>query len=150
MGISLVVAGEHRWLCGKELTLIDRLGMSSWVVRPGWIEQDTLPALYAMAEALVLPSLYEACPSPPLEAMASGCPVVTSNRYGTKEIAGRAAIMVDPEEIDSIANGIIQVVSDHKLRSQIITAGRERASVFAWSKCAQETLKILETVLAKS
>lgn len=149
-GISLVVAGEHRFLCGDDLKLIEKLGISSWVVRPGWIDRETLPSLYGMAEALLLPSLYEACPSPPLEAMSTGCPVVTSNRYGTKEIAGKAAILVNPEDVNSIADGMRKVVGDENLRGHIIAEGRKRASEFSWEKCAQQTMRILETVAGRA
>lgn len=146
LGRHLVVAGEHRWLCKKELDLIDDLGISRWVVRPGWISRETLPSFYRLADALLLPSLYEACPSPPIEAMASGCPVVTSDRYGTKEVVDGAAVLVDPEDIDSIAHGIRQVVTDDSLRRSLIENGRRRARFFSWEKCAQETLRILEGV----
>lgn len=148
LGISLVVVGQHTQtgLCREEIALIDRLGVSSWVVQPGWIEHDALPAFYALAEALLLPSLYEACPSPILEAMATGCPIVTANRFGTAELAGEAAILVDPEDVASIAHGIHQVVADQDLRKMLVEAGRERARGFTWNKCAQETMSILERV----
>ncbi len=150
LGISLVVAGQHTWLCEKELALIDELDLSRWVLQPGWIDRDTLPSFYALAEALVMPSLYEACPNPILEAMASGCPIVTANRYGTAELADQAAVLVDPEDIESIADGILRIISDHDLRRQMVKAGRERASGFSWKKCAQETFQVLENVLAKA
>jgi glycosyltransferase involved in cell wall biosynthesis len=149
LGISLVVAGEHRWLCEGELALIDQLGLSQWVVQTGWVDHDTLPAFYKLTDALVMPSLYEACPSPPLEAMASGCPVVTSNRYGTKEIAGQAAQLVEPEDVDDIADGMRQVVTDQELRRRLVEAGYERVAIFSWKKCARETLQVLEGVLAQ-
>jgi glycosyltransferase involved in cell wall biosynthesis len=146
LGRHLVVAGEHRWLCKRELELIDRLNISRWVVRPGWIDRETLPSFYRLADALLLPSLYEACPSPPIEAMASGCPVVTSDRYGMKEVVGQAAVLVDPEDIDSIADGIRRVATDDLLRRTLVDRGRERARFFSWEKCARETLRVLEAV----
>jgi len=146
MGTHLVVAGEHRWLCKGELELIDRLNISDWVIRPGWIDRETLPAFYRLAEALLLPSLYEACPSPPIEAMASGCPVVTSDRFGTKEIVDQAAVLVDPEDIDSISDGIRRIGTDAVLRRDLIEKGERRARFFSWEKCARETLQILEEV----
>ncbi|HZW36524.1 MAG: glycosyltransferase family 4 protein [Deltaproteobacteria bacterium] len=146
MGIHLVIAGEHRWLCKRELELVDRLNLSDWVVRPGWIGRETLPAFYRLSDALLLPSLYEACPSPPIEAMASGCPVVTSDRYGTKEIVDRAAVLVNPEDIDSIADGIRRIGSDDSLRRELIEKGKRRARFFSWEKCARETLQVLEGV----
>lgn len=149
LGIYLVVAGEHRWLCKDELALVDRLGISSWVVWPGWIDHDTLPGFYALAEALILPSLYEACPIPILEAMSSRCPIVTSNRYGTRELAGEAGVLVDPEEVESIANGMRQVVMDKNLRRRLVEAGHKRAANFTWKTCAQNTLRVLEGVFAQ-
>jgi glycosyltransferase involved in cell wall biosynthesis len=97
-----------------------------------------------MAQALLLPSLYEACPSPAIEAMASGCPVVTSNRYGTKEIVQNAAVLVDPEDVDNIADGMRQVTTDREWRAKLIAAGYARARDFDWEKCAEETLGFLE------
>lgn len=147
-GISLVVAGEHRWLCEDELALVDRLGINKWVIRPGWIDRKTLPSFYKLAEALLLPSLYEACPSPPIEAMASGCPVITSNRYGMKEVVDNAAVLVDPENIDDIAEGMKRVMTEHGLKEKLIKAGKKRSRFFSWRKCARETLLLLEEVLS--
>jgi len=145
MGISLVVAGTHTWLCGKELALVDELGIADWVVQPGWIEHDTLPAFYALADALLLPSLYEACPSPILEAMATGCPIVTADRHGTRELAGDAAVLVNPESVDAIADGMLRVVEDRDLRNRITDRGKIRIKEFSWNKCARETLQVLES-----
>jgi glycosyltransferase involved in cell wall biosynthesis len=147
-GIALVVAGEHRWRCEDEITLIDQLGLASWVVRPGWITRDSLPAFYALAEALVLPSLYESFGMPLLEAMSSGCPVVTANRYGPRELVGSAGILVDPEEVESIAEGMCRVVTDQALRQWLVEGGRERAGRFSWRTCAKETLQVLESIMA--
>jgi glycosyltransferase involved in cell wall biosynthesis len=150
LGIPLVVAGEHRWLSQDELALIDRLGISSWVVRPGWIDRDSLPAFYALAEALLLPSLYEGFGLPVIEAMACGTPVITANRYATRELADQAGILVDPESITSIAEGMHRVATDHDLRQQLVEAGHKRASDFSWKKCAEGTLRVLESVLART
>jgi glycosyltransferase involved in cell wall biosynthesis len=78
--------------------------------------------------------------------MASGCPVVTSDRYGTKEIVDQAAVLVDPEDIDSIANGIRRIGTDGPLRRELIEKGKRRARFFSWEKCARETLQILDGV----
>ncbi len=146
-GISLVAAGEHRWLCDDELELIEKLNLSEWVIRPGWINHDELAGFYNLAEALLMPSLYEACPSPILEAMASGCPLVTSNRYGTAELAGDAGILVDPENVDSIADGMSKILNDPELREILVEKGKLRASEFHWKKCASETLDCLNSIL---
>ena len=106
LGISLVVAGSHTWLCEDEIALIDQPGINQWVLWPGWIDHKTLPLFYALAEALLLPTLYKSFGIPLLEAMYSGCPIVTSDRYATAEVAGDAAVLVNPVEVESIADGI--------------------------------------------
>ena len=115
-------------------------------MRAGWIDRKTLPAFYALAEAVLLPSLYEGFGLPVVEGMASGTPVVTANRYAPRELAGDAAVLVDPERVDSIADGIYRVATDGELRHRLIEAGKARARQFTWKRCAQETLRILEAV----
>jgi glycosyltransferase involved in cell wall biosynthesis len=149
-GIPLVIAGgENRFLSEKELHEPEALGIGDWVRRPGWVEQEELAGFYAMADGLLLPSLFESCGLPVLEAMAAGCPVVTANRYGTKELAEGAAVLVDPESVDSIADGIRRVVDDRALRAELIAAGHERSRRFEWRRCAVETLQVLERVASK-
>jgi glycosyltransferase involved in cell wall biosynthesis len=144
-GIPLVVAGgENRFLSEGELREPEALGVAQWVRWPGWVEQEDLAAFYALADALLLPSLFESCGLPVLEAMAAGCPVVTADRYGTKELAEGAAILVNPESIDSIAEGVRKVLDDSAGRARLVTAGRERSRDFNWPRCATETLGVLE------
>ena len=144
-GLPLVIAGgENRFLSEHELREPEALGIARWVHRPGWVDQEDLAAIYTMAEALLLPSLFESCGLPVLEAMAAGCPVVTADRYGTKELAEHAAVLVDPESVDSIADGIRRVLDDADLRARLVAAGRERSRDFRWSRCAAETLRVLE------
>jgi len=146
-GVPLVVAGgENRFLSERELQEPEVLGISAWVHRPGWVEQEELAGVYALADALLLPSLFESCGLPVLEAMATGIPVVTADRYGTKELAEGAAVLVDPESVDDIADGIRRVLDDQPLRARLIEAGRERSRGFQWSRCATETLRVLERV----
>jgi glycosyltransferase involved in cell wall biosynthesis len=146
-GISLVVAGgENRFLSEDELKEPERLGLGGWVRWLGWVNQEELAAIYAQAEALLLPSLFESFGLPILEAMAAGCPVITSDRYGTKELADGAAVLVDPESVDSIAEGMGQLLDDPILRAQLTTLGRQRASGMTWHRCAADTLAVLEQV----
>jgi glycosyltransferase involved in cell wall biosynthesis len=146
-GIPLVVAGgENRFLSEHELREPEVVGIAQWVRWPGWVEQEDLAAFYSMADALLLPSLFESCGLPVLEAMAAGTPVVTADRYGTRELAEGAAVLVDPESIESIADGIQRVLEDAELRARLISAGRERSKQFQWRRCAQETLRVLEEV----
>jgi glycosyltransferase involved in cell wall biosynthesis len=146
-GIPLVVAGgENRFLSEEELKEPERLGIAEWVRWPGWVEQEELAGFYALSEALLLPSLFESCGLPVLEAMAAGCPVVTADRYGTKELAEGAAVLVNPESVDSIVAGIRQVLDDTDLRARLVAAGRDRSRQFHWRRCATETLGVLERV----
>lgn len=149
-GIPLVVAGgENRFLSEAELGQPEALGIAQWVHWPGWIEQEDLAGFYALAEALLLPSIFESCGLPVLEAMAAGCPVVTADRYGTLELAEGAAVMVNPESVESIVEGIQEVLEDTTLRSRLIAAGRVRSRDFTWQRCAVETLAVLERVAAR-
>ena len=145
-GVHLVVAGEHRWLCGEDLDLVRSLGIEDWVVQPGWIGHEELPAFYRLSHGLLLPSLYEACPSPLLEAMASGCPFVTADRYGTAELAGPAGFLVNPEDVEDIARGMQQMATDEAARARSIEAGYGRVAEFSWRKCAEETRDFLAQV----
>lgn len=143
-GIHLVATGEHRWLCEDELKMIDKLGISQWVIRPGWIDRHVLICMYKLAESLVIPSLYESFCTPIVEAMSTGCPVITSNRFGTKEVAGNAAILVDPENIDSLAEAMQSILTNRILREELIMKGYEHSKQYSWKKAAIETLETLE------
>jgi glycosyltransferase involved in cell wall biosynthesis len=146
-GIPLVIAGgENRFLSEREVHEPEALGIAEWVRRPGWVEQEELAAFYAMSEALLLPSLFESCGLPVLEAMAAGCPVVTADRYGTKELAEGAAVLVDPEDVESIAAGIRRILDEPGLRAELVAAGRDRSRQFEWRRTATETLRVLEQV----
>jgi glycosyltransferase involved in cell wall biosynthesis len=146
-GISLVIAGgENRFLSKHELDEPARLGLGAWVKWAGWVDTSALAAFYQMAEALLMPSLFESFGLPIVEAMASGCPVVTSNCYGAREIAADAAVLVDPESVDAIAEGVERVVGDAKLRRQLIERGYRRSSLFTWDRCAAQTLEVLQSV----
>ena len=149
-GIPLVVAGgENRFLSEDELKEPEGLGIAEWVRWPGWVDQEELAAFYALADALLLPSLFESCGLPVLEAMAAGCPVVTADRYGTKELAEGAAVLVNPESVESIAEGMRRVLDDRSLKAELVAAGRQRSAEFTWQRCARETLRVLEQSVSK-
>ena len=143
-GVPLVVAGgENRFLSERELLEPEALGIAEWVRRPGWIEQEELAGVYALADALLLPSLFESCGLPVLEAMAAGCPVVTADRYGTKELAEGAAVLVDPENVDEHRRRHPPGAGRHAARR--CPAGRRRSRspkrrASGWSRCARQTL----------
>lgn len=146
-GVPLVIAGGgNRYLSERELDEPRRQNIAEWVHWPGWIDNQELPALYQLADGLLLPSLYESVGMPIIEAMASGCPVLTSDRFGTKEIAGDAAVLVDPESVAAIAAGTERLLNDRSLRAAIVAAGLERARRFTWTQTASELLRVLESL----
>jgi glycosyltransferase involved in cell wall biosynthesis len=147
LGLPLVIAGgENRFLSEVELMEPARLGIEKWIRWLGWVENADVALLYRLAQALLLPSLFESFGIPIVEAMASGCPVVTANCYGSKEIAGDAAELVDPRSVESIAVGIERVLLRPELRSTLIQRGRARSSTFTWDRCAGQTLRALERI----
>jgi O-antigen biosynthesis alpha-1,2-mannosyltransferase len=148
-GISLVIAGgENRFLSEHELKVPEALGLSAWVKWLGWVDPELLPTLYQMSEALLLPSLFESYGLPIAEAMASGCPVLTADRFGTKEIAGDAALLVNPESVEAIAAGMHRLATEPELRGRLIAAGEKRVRPLTWARCAEQTLKVLENIAA--
>jgi len=110
----------------------------------GFVPFDTLRAFYESAEAFVFPSLYEGFGLPPLEAMATGTPVITSNVGSLPEAVGDAAMLVNPENVFDIARGIIEVLLDADLRATLIRRGRERVARFSWERTAREVLEIYQ------
>jgi glycosyltransferase involved in cell wall biosynthesis len=112
----------------------------------GFVPFETLRYFYESAEAFAFPSLYEGFGLPPLEAMASGTPVVTSQVSSLPEVVGDAAILVNPENVFEIARGIKEVLVDRDLRQQLICRGREHAARYSWNRTAQEVLEIYRDV----
>ena len=108
----------------------------------GFQPMETLAAFYRLARVFVFPSLYEGFGLPPLEAMACGAPVVTSNVSSLPEVAGGAALLVDPYDEDAIAAGIVRAVTDEALRADLIARGRERARSFSWAQSVRRIHEI--------
>ncbi len=115
---------------------------------PGWMDQADLPAVYSASELYLYPSMQEAFPIPITEAMACGTPIITSRANGLEEIAGSAALLVDPQDPAAIAAAVQRVVGDSRLRARLADAGLERSQTFSWESCARQTLAILEEVAA--
>jgi len=106
----------------------------------GFLSSETLAVLYRSADAFAFPSLYEGFGLPPLEAMASGTPVLTSNVSSLPEIVQDAALLVDPYDPSDIAQGLRQLLSDDRLRSQLIANGRKRVTMFSWEASVKRVL----------
>jgi len=115
----------------------------------GFVPQDMLQAFYESAELFAFPSLYEGFGLPPLEAMACGTPVLTSNVSSLPEVVGDAALTVNPENVFEIARGLKEILLDAGLRSSLIEKGRARITRFSWDQTAREVLETYREVAAR-
>jgi len=122
--------------------LVEDLGLSGEVIFPGHVPYEDLPKFYNLATTFIFPSFHEGFGMPILEAMACGCPVITSNIFSMPEIAGEAAILVNPYDVREIAEAIFTLISDESLRRELSKKGLKRAKQFTWERCAKEHLKV--------
>jgi glycosyltransferase involved in cell wall biosynthesis len=127
--------------------LATRLGVADDVVFPAWVDAATMEGLYALATAVVFPSLYEGFGLPVLEAMGRGVPVATSDRSSLPEVAGDAALLFDPTDVDAIRAAIERLLGDPGERERLAAAGRERAARFTWERTAELTAAAYERAL---
>ncbi|MBW9223589.1 glycosyltransferase family 4 protein [Methanothermococcus sp. SCGC AD-155-E23] len=143
---KLVITGKKRWKYREIFKLINKLNLQKDVIFTGYVPREDLPALYNAADLFVSPSLYEGFGLPPLEAMACGTPVITSNTSSLPEVVGDAGIMVDPYDVDGLAKAMYEVLTNDGLREELRKRGLERAKLFNWKKCAEEHLRVYEEV----
>jgi glycosyltransferase involved in cell wall biosynthesis len=144
---KLVIGGKDCHLFRDEYG-ISTNGYGKDILFPDWIDQADMPAVFSLASLYLYPSNLEAFPIPLTEAMACGTPILTSNVNGLKEIAGDAALLMNPNDTDSIASGIQKILEDQELREALSAKGLERSSLFTWDLCASKTLELLEKVAA--
>jgi len=139
---KLVIAGKKGWLYKGLLKKIDDNGLKDGVILASDIKQSDLPILYNLAELFIYPSIYEGFGLPVLEAMACGTPVITSNTSSLPEVAGDAAVLVDPYNIEEIAHNISKLLYDKELCKTMSGKGIERAKSFTWERCARNTVEV--------
>lgn len=135
--LALVVAGKAH---GSAPT--------TWTHSIGYVRDEDRPALYRLAEVTVFPSLYEGFGVPILESFACGTPVITSNTSAMPETGGDAALYVDPYNPQDLADALRELAQSPELRAHLTAKGLERVKEFSWTKTAEKTLHILDTVLA--
>jgi len=130
----------------ETLRLTRDLGISEDVIILDWVPQSCLASLYTGAELFAFPSLYEGFGWPPLEAMACGCPVLSSNAACMPEVLGDAALYVDPWDVEGWKQALATMLTDEGLRRKLAYKGMERASRFTWRRAAEQTLALYKEV----
>jgi glycosyltransferase involved in cell wall biosynthesis len=140
--LKLVIIGDEVSKYAALRRAVHRHQLHKYVRFLGYLPEETLAVMYRLAGVFVFPSLYEGFGLPPLEAMASGTPVVTSNVSSLPEVAGDAAILVDPYDAASIADGIATVLTDERVRRELRRKGLERARQFSWETSVRRVREI--------
>jgi glycosyltransferase involved in cell wall biosynthesis len=145
--IQLVIAGQRGWLYDDIFGRVQALGLSDRVIFPGYVAGEAKPALLSGALAYLFPSLYEGFGLPVLEAMACGTPVLTSNISSLPEVAGEAALLVDPHRPEAIAEGLIRLITETDLRQQLVEQGFQQVQKFSWEQAAGQVLGIFDQIV---
>ena len=140
----LVLAGSAGFGAAEILAAVD----PSRVTVTGYVTEQQLTKLYARASIFAFPSLDEGFGMPVLEAMAAGMPVITSNRSALPEIAGGAALLIDPENTDELAQTLCKLAASQELRNELAAKGRAHASQFTWAKAARETWTVYQELIS--
>lgn len=146
---ALVIVGQRAWLDDPLFASVRELRLDRETFLTGYVDAADLPAVYAGATAFAYPSLFEGFGLPVLEAMACGAPTLASLTSSIPEVAGEAALLVDPTDVGAIADGLARLIDDDALRSRLSTAGIQRAAQFSWQRCAQETVEAYRQALER-
>lgn len=142
----LVLTGASGWLDGPIRLAIDRGRAAGWLKFLGYVPERELPLIYAGACAVAMISVYEGFGLPVLEAMASGVPVLTSNRSCLPEVAGGAALLADPDDVADVAAQLERLLTDEALRQQAVSTGLQRAGQLTWDRCVENTTRVYARV----
>jgi len=147
---DLVIVGKKEGFINGDIKVFELAKtLGDRVYFTGYVDDETLKQYFANADGLVFPSLYEGFGLPPLEAMACGCPVIVSNAASLSEVCGDSALYFDPYNTENIAETILVMLSNEKLREELRQKGLVQAQQFSWEKCAEEVISVIEEVLAK-
>jgi len=144
--IPLVLVGWEGWGTKGWLSRLGSAALKNRIYFTGHVPDMDLTAIYTGALALIYPSLYEGFGLPIVEAMACGCPVICSNTASMPEVAGDAAVLIDPLDSDDLAGAIDLVVHDTSVRNNLVVKGFQQAGKFTWDSTAEKTLKLFEQV----
>jgi len=143
----LVIAGGRGWLDKKIFKAAKESKYASHIIFTGFVNPEDKVYLYNLAALFVYPSFFEGFGFPPLEAMACGVPTITSANSSLPEVVGDSAIMVDPYDIEELTWAMELVLVDDNLKRELSRHGLERAKMFSWDKCAEETLSLIKSLI---
>lgn len=145
----LFIAGGKGWYYKQVFQLVEALGLTDKIIFPGYLPQEDLVFWYNAASLFVYPSYFEGFGLPVLEAMACGTPVITSNVSSLPEVAGDAARLIDPDDIEQLSEAMQEIFYQPALIQHLIEQGLQQAACFSWDKTAQETVAVYKRVLDK-
>jgi glycosyltransferase involved in cell wall biosynthesis len=143
---KLVIVGKRGWKYEAFEELIKILNLSEDIIFTGFVPEKVLPAFLTSADLFIYPSFYEGFGLPPLEAMACGTPVITSNTSSLPEVVGDAGIMINPYDVNGLTKVMYDVLTNDGLKEDMRKKGLKRAKLFSWEKTTKETLKVYEEV----
>ena len=146
---KLVLIGARGWKYAAVDIVIAQEEIANDVIFAGYVPQDELPRWHQAADLFVYPSLYEGFGMPPLDAMACGTPVVTSNAASLPEVVGDAAIRIAPEDETALTDALVHALTDRAPREQMIARGLTQAARFSWGRAGRETAALYRTVLSR-
>lgn len=146
--LPLVIAGGKGWMNAELTKALAPLVGRGQVRVLGYVPQASLPALHAGAALFLYPSIYEGFGLPPLEAMASGVPVIASSRASLPEVVGDAGLLLEPTDVEAWTQAMHTLIEDRAQAAALSAAGQIRAGRFTWERCARETLEVYRRVLA--
>lgn len=140
----LVIAGTRGWKDGEIFEVIANSPYKDKIILPGFIADEDKPALYNLASVFVYPSLYEGFGFPPLEAMASGTPVIVSHSSSLPEVVGDAGVFIDPYQPEELFRALQQILTDQEFANLLREKGIARAALFSWDKTAETTHEVFK------
>ncbi len=144
---KLVITGKKGWYYQDLFKLVKDLELQERVIFTGYVEEKDLPALYSGARAFVFPSLYEGFGLPPLEGMACGVPVVSSNTSSMPEVIGNAGILISPKDERLWAENMLKITKDRSLARTLSELGLRQAKKFSWEETARKTIEVYKEVI---
>ena len=143
---KLILAGKKGWLYEHIFKQVESVGLGNSVLLPGFVSEEDKDNLYRNATAFILPSLYEGFGIPLLEAMARGCPVISSFSSSLPEIGGEACLYFDPKNPDDLLEKMVSITTNKDLAKKLVTVGKKRITAFSWLETGKNTLRILQSV----